>query len=111
MFPGFSDQATYSFTCPGELDMKPRAPVEEQAFSFQANGTHITELNVKAKLKYRKIDQFLVNYLFGPNSGITTPITIVSEDSAKIVVQTPKADISSIAIHPEIHLAKKTQHQ
>ena len=37
-------------------------------------------------LHYRKIDQFLLNFLFGASSGITSPVTVVSQDSTTIEV-------------------------
>lgn len=96
MFPGFSDQANFSFSCPSEVSAKKMEPVEEQVIQFDAPHGKISRLNVVAKLKYRKIDQFLVNFLFGDDSGITTPITIVSEDSKSIAVEHRPADLSSI---------------
>jgi hypothetical protein len=35
---------------------------------------------------YRKIDQFLLNFLFGKESGLTSPVTVMSEDSKTIHV-------------------------
>ena len=61
IFPGFSDRAAFSFTAPAA-----------------------TELHVTARLLYRKLDQFLINFLFGENSGITAPVTVISED-AKVI--------------------------
>ncbi|HSQ32535.1 MAG TPA: multiheme c-type cytochrome [Gemmatimonadaceae bacterium] len=63
VFPGFSDRAAFSFTAPAA-----------------------TELHVTARLLYRKLDQFLINFLFGENSGITAPITVMSEDTKVIRV-------------------------
>jgi hypothetical protein len=94
MFPGFSDQAVFSFSCPSEVSAKKMKPVEERAFKFEAPKDKITQLNITAKLKYRKIDQYLINYLFGEESGITTPITVVSEDSKSIVVEAKTVDNS-----------------
>ena len=64
LFPGQSDRAEFSFNCP----------------------SRVTRLEVSTRLMYRKIDQFLLNFLFGENSGITSPVTIVSQDSASIDV-------------------------
>jgi len=65
LFPGFSDQQKFTFPCPG---------------------AHVTELHVTARLLYRKADQYLLNFLFGPKSGITAPITVISEDHKTIRV-------------------------
>jgi hypothetical protein len=35
---------------------------------------------------YRKVDQFLLNFLFGESSGITAPVTVVSQDTTSIEV-------------------------
>lgn len=68
LFPGFSDVAEFSFTADGsQQDM--------------------TELRVAAKLVYRKADQFFLNFLFGEDSGVTAPITVLSEDAATIRVR------------------------
>ena len=61
VFPGSSDRASFTFDCP-----------------------NATELHVRGRLLYRKLDQFLINFLFGANSGITAPITVMSEET-KIV--------------------------
>jgi hypothetical protein len=41
---------------------------------------------VQAKLQYRKIDQYLLNFLMGADSGITAPITTISEARGTIPV-------------------------
>ena len=86
LFPGFSDQATYKFHCPATLtkDLEPlpdisrfhmKAPVEE------------TTLTVRTRLLYRKVDQHLLNVLFGEDSGVTSPVSVLSEDERVIVVK------------------------
>lgn len=66
LFPGFSDQDKFTFPCPAS--------------------SNVTELRVTARLMYRKVDQYLLNFLFGKESGITAPITVVSEDRKTIRV-------------------------
>jgi hypothetical protein len=46
----------------------------------------VTELHVTAKLMYRKADQYLLNFLFGKESGLTAPVTVMSEDRKVIRV-------------------------
>lgn len=65
LFPGFSDREKFTFATPG---------------------TDVTELNVKARLMYRKADQYLLNFLFGKESGVTAPVTMLSEDRKTIHV-------------------------
>jgi hypothetical protein len=65
LFPGFSDQQKFTFACPA---------------------SKTTELHVTAKLMYRKADQYLLNFLFGKESGLTAPVTVLSEDHKTIRV-------------------------
>jgi len=62
LFPGFSDRERFSFLAPNRT----------------------TALHVTARLMYRKADQFLLNFLFGESSGVTAPVTVVSEDRRTI---------------------------
>lgn len=71
VFPGLSDQAEFRF----------RAPA-----AGKAGGGGQPRLQVEARLMYRKIDQFLLNFLFGEQSGLTAPATVVSEDRKTIRV-------------------------
>ncbi len=94
LFPGFTDQASYSFSCPGTVEIRdavdavagePDVDLDEDV-EFVAPG-NVTELNVTARLLYRKADQFLLNFLFGEDSGLTAPVTAMSEDSKVIPVR------------------------
>jgi len=73
LFPGYSDVADYSFTAPEGADGE------------------ATELIVEAKLRYRKVDQYLVDFLF-PDQGLTAFITDISSAQARIRVdaETPE---------------------
>jgi hypothetical protein len=64
LFPGFQDHAEFSFVSPRRA----------------------TELRATARLMYRKVDQFLLNFLFGKESGLTAPVTVLSEDQKTIRV-------------------------
>jgi len=90
MFPGFTDQADYAFDCPGSMVREPETKSPEHTYQFKTEDQSVTELKVKARLLYRKVDQYLINYLYGKDSGITTPITEISADSTiiKVVRQT-----------------------
>jgi hypothetical protein len=72
LFPGYSDVARYTFSCPG-------------ASGEPAPGRRITvpspppgNLSVVATLHYRKLDQFLVDFLF-PGKGLSAPITDLAQ--------------------------------
>ncbi len=89
MFPGFSDKAEYTFVCPSTIVTMEDSLQNKSNFKLLAPESNVTELHVKAELKYRKFDQYLLNFLYGEDSGLTAPITTLSEDS-KIVIVNPK---------------------
>ena len=87
LFPGFADAAEFSFSCPSVLpsnEMEQRKPLERDEFAFRAPETSGGNLHVRARLRYRKIDQYLINFLFGEDTKLTTPVTDMSEDEAII---------------------------
>jgi hypothetical protein len=86
LFPGFSDKAEYSFNCPATPAAQRPDSVSTESFRFDAPSSENQKLYVEAKLQYRKIDQFLINFLYGEDSGLTTPVTTISEVSGVIEV-------------------------
>ena len=65
VFPGFSDQEKFTFPLPRTAEPA-------------------TELQATARLMYLKVDQYLLNILFGKESGVTAPVTVISEDRRTI---------------------------
>ena len=43
-------------------------------------------LRIEAKLNYRKFDQFLLNFAFGEDSGLTSTVTVMSEAHAEVAL-------------------------
>lgn len=105
LFPGFSDEASFAFTCPGSVadpaavagdstrvageGMAPAGPREEITLVAVPEGEgegRVLRLHVEARLLYRKFDQSILNFLTGADSGLTSPITVIAEDSAVIEV-------------------------
>jgi hypothetical protein len=66
LFPGFSDTAEFHFRVP------------------TGKGTEF--LRAEARLRYRKIDQFLLNFMFGEKKGLTSPITDLAAETRRIEV-------------------------
>lgn len=89
MFPGFSDQAEFSFFCPSSIITLEDEPQTEEEFEFRAPDSQITELHITAKLLYRKFDQYILNYLYGEESGITANVSQLSEDTKTVKVLAP----------------------
>ncbi|MBI5852614.1 MAG: hypothetical protein HZB39_16495 [Planctomycetes bacterium] len=86
LFPGFADAAEYAFDCPSTLTGQKRQNLEKEEFQVAIPDGAIGKLHVAARLRYRKIDQFLLNFLFGEDTKLTAPITDMSEASATITV-------------------------
>ncbi len=63
LFPGMQDRAEFTFRVPSR---------------------GAAELRVNAKLLYRKVNQNLLDILFGEDSGVTAPISLLSESSGSI---------------------------
>jgi hypothetical protein len=96
LFPGFSDKEEFTFICPATALTKPTdvmirnpgdttSPLNRRA-AVRVPRERVTELRVTARLMYRKSDQFLLNFLFGKNSGLTARVTTMSEDHKTIRV-------------------------
>lgn len=84
LFPGFSDQAQYVIHYPASLT-KDVAPLPEQTdYKVDLPGDRQGHVNVKARLLYRKVDQYLLNVLFGEDSGVTSPVSVLSETEERI---------------------------
>jgi hypothetical protein len=84
LFPGFSDTAEYSIRCSGSASEG--APgLKEERFSLPA-GAGADELRVTARLLYRKVDQYLLNFMFGEAAGLTSPVTEMARAEARLRV-------------------------
>jgi hypothetical protein len=89
LFPGFSDTAEYLFRCPGDTGSAAGPPRDEKPYTFRAPGAGVGPLHVTARLLYRKMDQYLLNFMFGEQSGLTAPITEMARAEADIPVRPP----------------------
>ena len=90
LFPGFSDTAEYAFHCAGG-DGAGSSPDRGQSFRFDVPGGEPPVLRVSARLLYRKVDQYLLNFLFGEKTGLTTPVSEMTRAEAVIRVRRPVA--------------------
>jgi hypothetical protein len=98
LFPGYSDTVEYAVDCGATFSPMPRsaggdASADRTAlrqFDVPAPGRP-GRYTVTAILQYRKVDQFLANYMLGENSGITAPVVEISRAKAVFVVDRPGA--------------------
>ena len=87
LFPGFSDTAEYTFTCPGSASEGTPALTEESFRFDPSSGPR--ELTVTARLLYRKVDQYLLNFMFGEDSGLTMPVTEMARAQGRVRLRAP----------------------
>jgi hypothetical protein len=88
LFPGYSDTVEYQAACPSSMSRAYTNGREPGTRDYDMNaGSNRGALVVNAVLHYRKIDQFLLNYVLGANSGITAPVADIAEAAAKIEVR------------------------
>jgi hypothetical protein len=88
LFPGFSDTAEYAFLCSGNAS-RPGSARREESFEI-APPAGAGELKVTARLLYRKIDQYLLNFVFGEQAGLTSPVTEMARAESRLRVRPPR---------------------
>src|SRR5690606_5820138 len=96
LFPGYSDTAQFVIPCPSALA---RAPAEDGGWEDEQTlpGPVLEtggNFHVAVRLLYRKVDQSLLNYLFGEERGLTSPVATI--DTAETVVTVKPADRSGV---------------
>ena len=85
LFPGYSDTVEYSLMCPSggpKLSAKEVPTSQEFGVTAAAPGAY----RIDAILHYRKIDQFLLNYVLGEKSGLTAPVADIAGATAIVSV-------------------------
>ena len=86
LFPGYSDTVEYNVMCPsGGPQARPSDVAKQQQFSVPA-GKAGRKLTIAATLHYRKIDQFLLNYVMGEKSGLTAPVEDIANAETTVCV-------------------------
>ncbi len=90
LFPGYSDTVEYEAACPSALPHQPGARPDrnwsrQQEYSVSP-ALKPGSITVTAKLLYRKVDQFLLNYVLGKEAGVTAPVVQLSQATATITV-------------------------
>ena len=91
LFPGYSDTVEYQVECAGSLVGKGTQPAGQRGGA----GVEIPEpsepgrYTVTAILQYRKVDQFLANYLMGEKSAVTAPVVEIARATAIFELTAP----------------------
>jgi hypothetical protein len=86
LFPGFSDTAEFAFFCPQLAPVKTKVFPQDVSYQVQAPRSGARKLQIRARLLYRKIDQYLLNFMFGEKEGQTSPITEMAEITREMEV-------------------------
>jgi len=96
LFPGYSDVVEYLVDCPSTVAPRPalesgpelgdvdpeHSEREMELPAQQVAGSY----EVEAILLYRKVDQFLINFLLGEDSGLTAPVVEMNRVTATVNV-------------------------
>ena len=91
LFPGFSDTVEFTFFCPEVAQPETRPETREPiAYRLGAPPEGANELQIHTRLRYRKVSQYLLNFMFGADSGLTSPITDLAAVSRVIQVRKGK---------------------
>jgi hypothetical protein len=89
LFPGFSDTAAFELVCPDMRLVKKAFPDDVVDIPSPESGG---KLHVRARLLYRKVDQYLLNFIYGSDSGLSSPITEMATASSKVNVRVDPGD-------------------
>ncbi len=88
LFPGYSDAVEYSMQCSAAMVKQPGAAGPDQR-EEKLNVPPIADpgqYHITVILQYRKVDQYLLNYLFGENK-LTAPVTELTRATATVRVK------------------------
>ncbi len=94
LFPGYSDQVQFQIPCSGALAQHGTNAPPERGDSFEVPAPTVPalqapgEYRIVVSLNYRKVDQFLLNYLLGETNKLTAPVTQIAQATATVKVKT-----------------------
>jgi hypothetical protein len=89
LFPGYWDQAQFAFRCPANQTAGSPLPARRN-YTIKLPGRVSGRIHVEARLRYRKIGQFLIHFMFGEEKGLTAPVTDLSVARKTIeIVESP----------------------
>lgn len=93
LFPGYSDAFDYRlpYAVHSTRDLTPRPTGTKDREAFAMPSLAPGRYRVEAVLNYRKVDQFLLNYLLGEREGLTAPVVGLARAGAVLEVGPPAA--------------------
>jgi hypothetical protein len=124
LFPGYSDTVQYSVPCSAALARPGPAPSGASRSESSAEGkplelagppvsapTRPGKYHLNVSLQYRKVDQFLLNYLFGEKNKLTSPVTEIVSATATVLVREKVASVTAGSIDAGAAAAQKGAHR
>lgn len=98
LFPGYSDTVNFTIPCSGagvgDTNALPGARLSEQLdipAPVVPAPAAVGEYHIVVSLQYRKVDQFLLNYLLGETNTLTAPVTEIARTELKVKVEPQNA--------------------
>lgn len=113
LFPGYSDQVQFQIPCSGALAKDGTNAPAARADSFDVPAPAVPALDAPGEyrivvaLNYRKVDQFLLNYLFGESNKLTAPVTEIARATATVKVAPRKQAALAPSARADALLAKE----
>ena len=96
LFPGYPDQVQFQIPCSGALAHDSTNAPAPRGDTFDVPAPAVPALDapgeyrISVALNYRKVDQFLLNFLLGETNQLTSPVTEIARASAVVKVQPKK---------------------
>ncbi len=94
LFPGYSDSVNFSIPCSGAgfgtTNAVARPPLAERLdipVPDIPGPARAGAYRIVAALEYRKVDQFLLNFLFGETNRLTSPVTEIARAETSVRVE------------------------
>ncbi|MEE8411350.1 MAG: multiheme c-type cytochrome [Acidobacteriota bacterium] len=99
LFPGFTDTVEFDIGCPANIPRPPDGVPQEPDRSVSGHtippASVASSYTIEASLNYRKFDQFLLDYMFGEDAGLTAPPVEISSATATVRVAERAIDAKS----------------
>lgn len=86
LFPGYSDTVEYNLLCASAAAHVPSTQANVNPVFAVRTGHASGKLHIYATLHYRKVDQFLLNYVMGEKSGLSAPVVDIARATAEVCV-------------------------
>ncbi len=92
LFPGHSDSVSFSIPCSGAVPTSERKASGEAENTLQLESPMIPapskpgSYQIDVSLEYRKVDQFLLNHIFGATNTFTAPVTRIARTNIVVRV-------------------------